>query len=484
MPNFLPPVYDKKTLYWGLFGLFFFVLATKATGGTGFVLIFPLILMGFSKNKTALLLWCLIASTTLTMGNPYFVPKNIVFSLCAKLIYLLVGGVMSLQIIGQRKALQLTPLLSLFFYLAYMAVISSVGWMPMISYLKLILFTITFLAFYSVATASATREIRPEVLRSVFLVFACFFIIGSMVLIPFPSISMLRIEYALATLGYIPEGALFMGITNHSQALGPIIAIFATLLLADWFFSVRRWSWLYALLFACTPILIYKTGSRTALGTYLAGLMFVGFFFMRARGVGARWKSRALTVLFTLGILGCVALFATPSIRQSISEFIYKTRGAEIEKREQSFERLISSRQGLIDEMKVNIAESPLIGNGFQVSKLYEDLRVTNINQLLTAPIEKGVWIYAVMEEGGAFGMILFCIFLLTTFILLLKRHAYIGASVLFVLLVSNLGEFTFFSVSAAGGIYWVLIFAALAMDAQRIKQIQREQFLGFNPQI
>lgn len=406
---------------------------------------------------------------------------TVVFNATGKVIYLLVGSLVTLQIIGQHRSKAITPMLGLLMYIAYMYLVSQWGWMPLISTLKLSLFLIFFFAFYSVATASATRaSARPEVLRSIFLGFACFFIFGSLAVMPFPEISLLRVQEFFLKYGYIPEGSLFMGISNHSQALGPITAIFATFLLADWLFAVKRWSWLYAILLACTPILVYKTGSRTAMGTYAAGLLFVSFFFMQARGVGAKWKSRALTVGFFVGLFGIFTLFATPSMRQSVANFVFKSRGAEVLKEHQTFEKLLSTRQGLVDEMKETIAESPVIGNGFQVSEEMKFLRVQEFSQLLSAPIEKGVWIYAVVEEGGAFGMGIFCLFLLMAFGCLLSRRAYIGASIFFVFTVSNLGEFTFFSVSGMGGIFWAMLFAGLALDAQRLRQ-QRQPLANYD---
>lgn len=469
--------YDKRALGWGLFGLVFFTLLMKVTGGAGFLLVLPLILIGFGKNKTVLLTWCILLTTVLTMTNPFFAPPSMLFSTTAKVVYLLVGGVMTLQMISLKQSRMITPLLSLLMYIAYMYLVSQQGWMPLISTLKLTLFLITFLAFYSVATAAATRvTVRPEVLRSIFLGFAIYYLFGSMMLLPFPGISLMRVEQFFLTHGYYPEGSLFMGMTNHSQSLGPIAAIFAIFLLADWLFGVKRWSWLYALLLACTPLLIIKTGSRTAMGTYLAGILFVFFFFMQARGVGARWKSHALTLGFLLGMFALLGLFATPSMRESVTQFIFKTRGDTIEKHEKSWERLTSTRQGLVEVMKENIAESPAIGNGFQVSKEMQYLEVRTFAQLLTAPVEKGVWIYAVLEEGGAFGMSLFVLFLLISFSLLLSRKAYLGVSILFVFVVSNLGEFTFFAISGSGGIYWALLFTGLALDAQRLRRVRLAQ--------
>lgn len=467
-------VYDKKLLMQGLFGLAILCLAMKATGGMGFLLIFPFILVGFGKNKTGLLFWCILATTVITMTNPNIAPKGSVFSIANRLVYLLVGGVMVLQVVGQRASKLMTPLLAILPYVAYMAIVSSVGWQPIISYLKLTLFTIVFFAFYSVGNAATARvNLGVAQLRSIFLCFAVFLIVGSVCLIPFPGIATLSADFYIMQGLPLPEGSLFMGITLQSQALGPIVAVVSVMLLADLLFSVKKWDKLYVLLLALSPILIYKTGSRTAMGTYAAGLFFVTLSFMHARGVGAKWRGKALSALFLIGLLGGLAFMATPSMRQSTVQFIFKTRGAEIAKESQTMERLVSSRQGLIDRAMENFHESPWIGNGFQVSVEQKDMRIDSWKQLLSAPIEKGVWVVAVLEEGGVFGMALFCIFLLIAFGCLLSRQSFIGAAVLFVFIVSNLGEFTFFSMSAMGGIFWAMVYLGIAMDAARLREAQ-----------
>lgn len=470
----LNDVYDKRLLMQGLFGMALLCLAMKVTGGAGFLLIFPLVLMGFSKNKTGLLFWCLLATTVLTMTNPNIAPKGSIFSIANRVIYLLVGGIMVLQVVGQRASKLMTPLLALLPYVAYMAIVSSVGWQPIISYLKLTLFTIVFFAFYSVGNAATARvNLGVAQLRSIFLCFAVFLIVGSVCLIPFPGIATLSADFYISRGLPLPEGSLFMGITLQSQALGPMTAVVSVMLLADLLFSIKKWDKLYVLLLALSPILIYKTGSRTAMGTYVAGLFFVTLLFMHARGIGAKWKGKALSALFLIGLLGGVALMATPSMRESAVQFIFKSRGAEVAKESKTFEKMVSSRQGLIDRAVENFHESPWIGNGFQVSVEQKDMRIDSWKQLLSAPIEKGVWVVAVLEEGGVFGMVLFCLFLLIAFYCLLTRQAFIGAAVLFVFIVSNLGEFTFFSMSYMGGLFWAMVFLGIAMDAVRIRQSQ-----------
>lgn len=467
-------VYDKKFLMQGLFGLLLLVVAMKATGGMGFLLIFPFILVGFGKNKTGLLFGCILATTVITMTNPNIAPKGSVFSIANRLIYLLVGGVMVLQVVGQRASKLITPLLAILPYVAYMAIVSSVGWQPIISYLKLALFTIIFFAFYSVSSSTISRQqLNVTQLRSTFLCFATFLIVGSVCLIPFPGIATMSAEFYILRGLPVPEGSLFMGMALHSQALGPIVAVISVMLFADLLFSVKRWDKLYLFLLLLSPLLIYKTGSRTAMGTYAAGLFFVTLIFMHARGVGAKWKGKALSALFLIGMLGGLAFMATPSMRESAVQFIFKTRGAEVAKESRTMENLVSSRQGKFDIAMANFHESPWIGNGFQVSMEQRDMRVTSWQQLLSAPIEKGVWVVAILEEGGVFGMVLFCLFLLIAFGCLLSRQAFIGASVLFVFIVSNLGEFTFFSMSAGGGLMWSMVFLGVVMDAARLREAQ-----------
>lgn len=466
-------VYDKKWLIGCLIGIVAMCGVMKTTGGAGFVLIFPLILAAFGRNRTELMLYCLLMTAVVTVLNSAIAPKDVIFALSARGVYFLVGTVLTLQIIGQRSSRLTSPLLSLLFFVAYMAIVSSVGWQPMISYLKLILFFIVYMALYSVGTAVATRpEVRPERVRSVFLAFAVFVLVGSVLLIPFPGISVMSAAAFVQAHGYLPDGGLFQGVTFHSQCVGPLVGVLSVLLFADLLFSVRKWDRLYVLLLLCAPILIYKTGSRTAMGTWLAGLFFVSFLFMNASGrtVGAHWKQRALTLLTVVGMLGGVALFATPGMRAAVARFAlkYTSEGSSLEV---DAATLMTTRQGLIDSQIENFADSPWIGNGFQVSKQLGEKTYSSWEQYLSAPIEKGVWVTAILEEGGVFGMLLFVLFLLIVFPTLIARKAYLGCCALFVFVVANLGEFNLFSMSANGGIIWALIFSGLALDAQRLRQ-------------
>ncbi len=467
----LNAVYDKKFYIWGMIGLVAMCALMKATGGAGFAAIFLVVFAAFAKSRTELLLYLLLMTATLTVTDATIAPKDFIFSISARLVYLLIGVVMTMQIVGQKASRMIAPLLSILIYVGYMALISAVGWSPLISYLKIVLFTVVFLAFFSVGNAAITRhQVSLPKLRSVFLCMATFLILGSVALIPFPGISVMSAASIIAAGGTVPEGSLFKGITLHSQCLGPSISMLAVVLLADMLFSLRRWDKLYLLLLLCAPVLIFKTGSRTAMGTWLAGTCFVCFVFMMAHGVGAKWKNRALSTLTTLGMVGGLLLFVSPHFREQMVSFVYKARGAEVAKADRTFDRMISSRQGLMDNQMDNFRESPIIGNGFQVAKHFQYREVTSWKSLLTAPVEKGVWVTAVLEEGGVIGLLLFLLFIVIAFTGLFKHHAYIAACALFVFLVANLGEFTFFSMSYMGGLMWAAIFAGITLDAQRLR--------------
>lgn len=472
--------YDKTWLIRCVMGLVGMCVAMKLSGGMAFLAIFPMLLGAFGKNRSELLLYLLLMTIAVTMANGNVVPKGMVFGLAARTVHFLVAGVMVLQLVAQRNSRLLTPMLSMLPYIAYMAIVSSQGWQPLISYLKLLLFTVMFLGLYSVANAAATRQgVDARKVRSVVLAFSAFFVLGSVLLLPFPGLSMMNVAEIIAAGGSVPEGSLFMGMTLHSQALGPVVAILGTLLLADLLFSIGRWDKFYLLLLLCTPVLIYKTASRTAMGTYLAGICFVSFVFMTAHGVGARWKNRALGALTLVGVLAGITLFSTPQMRQGVAKFVLKYTSEE-SGYEVNMEEVMVTRQGSMDSQIANFRESPMIGNGFQVSKHMAMREYTSWTQVLSAPVEKGVWVTAVLEEGGVFGMILFVIFLLVAFVALWSRRAYVGLSVFFAMIVCNLGEFTMFSMTSTGGLVWAMVFVGLALDANRQRLGLGERFPGW----
>lgn len=463
--------HDVKVLVRCLVWLCVMVVLMMLTKGSAAVL-FPIVaLCALAQNKTKMLFFVVLMMIVATVGNQFLMPKNFVFAITVRGTLGLLAVFMTLQNAGQKTSRFVTPLLGILFYLIWECVSSAQGWSPMVSYLKLLLFGGIYFAFYSVANKAATSKgINASEMRAIVLSVAVFIIGGSTVLLFFPRIGMMNAsDFADPTQASFAL-SLFKGMTMHSQSLGPIVAGLATLLFADLIFSIRKWDPVYLALLVLSPFLIYKTSSRTAMGAFIGGIGTATWLFMRARGVGQRWKGKILSLMTVIAILFACAVLVLPSTRQKAMAFLYKTQEVAANE-EVNFEEMIITRQGLVDKAMYNFHKKPIIGNGFQVS---EDMLAQNretIAAYLSAPIEKGVWVSAVLEEGGVVGFALFAGFLVVAFVLFTRRRAYISASMLILLALTNMGEFTFFSMSYTGGILWLLVFCAVALDAQREKQ-------------
>ena len=460
--------YDVNVLKRCLTWLCAMVVLMMLTKGSAAVL-FPIVALGaLAQNKTKTLFFVVLMMIVATVGNQFLMPKNIVFAVTVRATLGLLAFFMALQNAGQKTSKFVTPLLGILFYLIWEAAISAQGWSPVVSYLKLILFGAIYFAFYNVANKAATSKgINAYEMRAMVLSIAVFIIGGSAVLVFFPGIGMMNssdfTDPSRAMLGV----SLFKGMMMHSQSLGPIVAGLATLFFADLVFSIKRWDRLYLAILLIAPYIVFKTSSRTAMGSLLGGIGVTTWLLVRAQGIGQRWKGKIINAMtFAVMTFLCFALLMS-SVRQKINTFLFKFRQAEASETI-SFEELTITRQGLVDAAMYNFKKKPLIGNGFQVSEEMLIDKRDDISTYISAPIEKGVWITAVLEEGGAVGFLLFSGFLTVAFSMFVKRRAYISAAILFVMALSNMGEFTFFSLSYTGGLLWLVEFCAVVMDAQR----------------
>ena len=437
----------------------------RITDGAGYLMVMPLTFWALISRRVELLFFWLLMSVCVVIANPNIIPKGAVFAWSQRGLMLGLGLCMALNVLAFPKHAAMKPYLGIMFYIAFMAFSSAQGWCPTISYLKLILFTVIFFSYFGVANqVGINPNVSSRRIRSIMLAVAILFVLGSMALIPFPGLSQMKQEAFLNNPFLL---SLFMGMTNHSQCLGPVVSSISVVVFSDLLFSIKRWDPLYLLILLCCPYLIYKTSSRTGMGAYVLGMMFVSFLFMRARGVGSRWKSRAITVLMMLLVGLLIAVACMPGFVKSAQRFLLKQTGdvAAV-----SSEGIMSSRQWLIDKSLYYFRKKPLIGNGFQVSEEMERLKINDAKSVLSAPIEKGVWVSAVLEEGGVIGFLLFAGFLVVCIITSIKRRAYTGASCLFLCTLTNLGEFSFFSMSYTGGFCWAMVFVGLALDIRKMK--------------
>ena len=482
--------YSKTQLFKYLVILGMWTLLWKVTEGY-IVSVLPIYLLVLIARKRSvdLFFWFLLLILP-SVGNPYFFPSNPVATLVTRATLMGISILLVMRIAGKRTPRFIHPMLGILIYLGWEALVSIQGYSPIISYLKLLLFVPLYLALYAIAyDVTNSPRANARQIRAVVLSVCIFFIVGSMVLTRIPSIGQMVAmrqtvagEDAVMTLQMLAAGegtSLFCGMTTQSQALGPIIALMSTLIFADFVFSIRRKDWIYLGMLICCPILIYKTSSRTAMGAYIAGMGMVVFLFMQAHAVGQRWKGKVLMTVFALGVLACATAIAVPSVRQRALRFALKFSSGGVTTRDLSVERITSSRQALVDASLAGFRRKPLCGNGFQVGWWMEHERRRGLLSYVSAPIEKGVWPTAVLEEGGLIGFMLFAGFLLVVIPTLIKRHAYCGVCVLWTFTFSNLGEFNFFTMSYLGGFGWTLIFTGLILDGQRLKTVGYQVFEG-----
>ena len=438
-----------------------------------------LVLWSLMKYKLVdLLLWVMVLCFV-GIANPYIFPRSVTTVLLARVSLFVVTGILMLRVAGRRCARVVSPFLGIFLYIVWSALVSIQGFAPIVSYLKLVLFVPIYLALFTIANEiTASTRVNAKAVRSAILAMISFLVFGSLLLWPFPGISQLKassIEDVEKIARMVAEGdSLFMGITNHSQALGPMLGVLLTVVFGDLVFSVKRWDPLYIALLVVGSFLILKSSSRTGMGTFIAGMAMVTWLFLNARKVGMRWRGKVISGLFFLGIVGLVALIAVPSIRERAMGFALKISPgkSDVSAKDVTFESVTASRQALMDEAMANFRNKPFTGNGFQVSEDMLHQKRRRFVEYMSAPIEKGVWPTAILEEGGVPGFVFFAGFLICCFTIFVKRHAYIGAAALWVFAVVNLGEFNFFSMSYTGGFEWALVFAAVILDGQRMKNV------------
>lgn len=476
--SWLSDEYDHKALKKYLVIAVVMTIAMKVTAGFAALLIPIFVISSLVSRKPVESLFWVIFMTATSIGSHAIFSTNFISVMVIRVTLVSLAFCLASKIFGGRSAKVSSAFWGIMPYILWECAISAQGFEPVVSYLKLFLFLCIFVSLYAVADqVNASSRVNAKILRSVILSIIVLFIFGSIGSIPFPSISMMaKTPEIMEKMLHGEMTSLFCGLTSHSQALGSFTGVIATFLFADMVFSLRKWDALYVALILGCMVCCYKASSRTGMGTMIAGLGFVTFLFMMAKGVGSSWRSRVLSIMSVIVILSAFCGIAVPQVRERVTKFALKWGGEE--KGEQvTVENMFATRQGKIDIALYNFKQKPITGNGFQVSEEMKYERRSGIAAYLAAPVEKGVWIFAIMEEGGAIGLILFVGWLLILFPALYARQGYVMASTFFGFMMANTGEFSLFSMTFLGGFYWVMSFAAGCIDVQRLKGQQVQVF-------
>ena len=306
-------LYDKKYLLKCLMWMGIVFGLMKVTGGAGFVVVVPMVFFGLlSRKPEYLLFWLLLAICTIII-NPNLIPKGSSFAWIQRGLMVSLGFCMAVNVVSYPMHSVLRPYAGMIIYVLYMFLSSSLGWCPIVSYLKLLLFSFVYFSYLGVANqVGINPKVSSSKIRSVMLSVSMLFVLGSVVLLPFPGLSQMQAEeFRKAVESGKDIGSLFIGMANHSQSLGPVVSCISVVLFADMLFSIKKADPFYVIMLLVCPCLIYMTSSRTGMGAYLLGMMFVVYVFVNARGIGQRWKSRvfsSLMLIFSLVVLAALCL--------------------------------------------------------------------------------------------------------------------------------------------------------------------------------
>ena len=267
----------------------------------------------------------------------------------------------------------------------------------------------------------------------------------------------------LLTLGshdiaYWRNGTGFQGMTKHPQYYGSLLALFLSYLTVQFLFTRERFKnqWLFYAVFFAAFISLYKTHARTGMFCFLLSVFFAVSAICFSK-INVKRKKKALVYLVpTMLLIPLLLIWRF----EEVKTFVYKSQNAGITKKIDS-SRLTRTREALAQASIHNFKRSPVIGNGFAAPSGVHDFEVKYLPGTsipISASIEKGVIIFAVLEEGGIIGFSLFLFAVGTTFLLRMKINAFYSVT-LFAPLLSNMGDFTFFSMNGAGPMMMLFVF-------------------------
>lgn len=421
--------------------------------------------------------------------NPALVGnESSIYGLSVRLGPLLIGLVLALRG-ASRQGTHRLPFIGIVPFLMIATISSADGWAPFVSYLKLANF-IVFL--FGIWYGTQNLQQRPKdvlLLRSFFLALACILVFGSVVTIAVPSVGYATgLKYALQEGGVALANevfkqqqadslaTLFCGVTNHSQALSPLLALTVGWTLCDMLLLERRFRWLHLAIVVFALPLAYMTRSRVGLVSLVTAFAASGLYAARKVNLPARVKVHLNNGIWLgMGIL-LVGVMVFQLGGKHMSQWIRKTSDVSADKRSLG-EALTSSRFGLMEYSLYEFRRNPLLGSGFQVAEYTQDLVNENKGFMISAPIEKGVAPVMVLGETGILGEACFLLFLASFYGACIRRKYTVTIALFTVFFVTNMAEATIFSPGGIGGILWMIgVVGGFTIDTYILYRRQIEQ--------
>jgi hypothetical protein len=238
------------------------------------------------------------------------------------------------------------------------------------------------------------------------------------------------------------------------------------------------------LLLLIGTFLLYKSNSRTALGSAFFGFGLCGFIVFKdtyLRPERARQlihiRPELILGLLTVGIIGGILTMSLAGVDLSalVDRVLTKGRGPSVGSYNAA--DLIASRMFLAEESYHYFLSSPIYGVGFGTSGNPFWI-ATYGHSIAHAPIEKGFIFTAVLEEIGLIGFVGFIILIGGLYRMLAAHQNYPGKVMLFTLLLINCGQVHLFSYGGAGLMHWMFVLSAgLCMRTQPLGLPKRSNY-------
>lgn len=452
--------------------------AARVTAGVALVAVVLVGVFASFRNRRGVAICSYMVFPFLLAVSPFVSPKTgMVWSYVIRFGHLAIAMALILSAGRTGHGSNRLPFGMMFPFLLSACVGSATGWLPMVSYMKLVNFTF-FLAALWVGTQNLQN--RPhdlQTIRAFLFAVVLFFILGSALVYPFPQISFATTlrgseffddaqQAAAVYREIVASGGktLFCGITNHSQTLAAVSVLCCLWTLCDLVFVERRMRVLHLVLVLLALPMLYMCRSRVAFITMVAGMLMISFYTVQKVNVPFLVRKQLRSGLAALIVAIGAALAIGEVDNGMVSRWLRKTNDVEGDTRSLS-EAMTSSRQGLMEYSMYEFRRNPLWGSGFQVAE-YNRAMVKGQGLVLSASIEKGVLPVMVLGETGIVGSLLFLVFLVSFYVTASRRCLYVTITMFTAMFVANLGEAMFFAPGGDGSLMWMLtVVGGFAID-------------------
>jgi len=468
--------YSAKLVF-GLLGIFLGVILMLKVAEWAIFAVGALMVYTLTQKRVEYTFFVLVLFSALSVVNPVIVKKGFAFYLITRGALFTLALAMTTRSGFQKTMWFMSPFYLLFGYVLYMMATSLSGWAPIVSELKAVLFLVFMSALVQTVSVVSLSGVDSRKIRAVMAAVSVFYLVGSVAVIPFPSIGQSMMMSLMEGTAGSELSGLYNGLTWHSQTLGPLVAMLNAFIFSDFLCNFKKKDYLYSVLLISAPILVYKSSSRTAFFGYMISILATLFFFNRDRNAKRSRKANVLMAGLFVGAIAILVIAIHPGASQNLEAFLRKTQDVDVmAARGTLTEDLAQSRMGQVEIGMANFRKSPVIGNGFQVSEEMQFMDKSETGFVLSAPIEKGVLPVMVLEEGGVVGAAIFAMFIFAIYWKYSQLRFTCFLSTFTVFIALNSGEASFFSTSGSGGILWLICFSALLLDLDRLRLLKAER--------